>query len=111
MAEHDARRRLELEVRERPELGLGEPADLGLRELDVGAQLLRDLLGGRRDLVGADAEVLGVPVVEAARVLAHRLLAAALDVGEHVRHDAADVAAGGAARVLVWALPVLDPGG
>ena len=73
MAERDARQRLDLEVGQRRALCGRERAHLLLGERDVLAQLVVDLLGRRGDRRVVDAEALGRPAVEHARVVADRV--------------------------------------
>ena len=64
-------------------LVLGEVAHLRLREVDVVEVLLRQAGDAGLDLGVGQPEVLAVPVVELHRQLAHRRVAARLDVGEN----------------------------
>ena len=82
VAEADARERLDLEVRHRRALGLGERPHLLLAERDVVEHLGRDALEARRDLVGVEPEGLRLPAVETGRV--------APDGGVSVRRDGGD---------------------
>ena len=91
MAESHARKRLQLEVRERSALGFSEAAHLFLRERDVLLQLVGNGRGGRVDLGAADDKRVGRPTIQLQRPVAHRGLAPALDVGQHRRDRVADV--------------------
>jgi hypothetical protein len=53
--------------------------------------------GHRADLVGLHAEIVTLPLVQVARVLAHRRVAIGGDVVEHAAHGLLDVR-----RVLRW---------
>ena len=80
--EDDARKGLDLDVRDRRALNLGEAADLRLGEADVGEVGLGDISNQARDLVGSQAEARTVVVIEALRVVADSGVATRLDVGE-----------------------------
>ena len=107
MAEHDAGQRLDLDVPHRRALVLGEVAHLRLRELDVVDVARRELGQAAADLGVGEAVVVAVPAVELDRQLAHGLVAAGLDVGEHRLDRGADlgVVLGDCARVA----PALEP--
>ena len=80
---------LDFDVLQRVLLDLREIADLRLRELDVVDLARRHGLDAGLDLRRAQLEGGRVPVVELARVLAHRLVAALLDVGQDGLHGLA----------------------
>jgi len=85
VAERDAGQRLDLEVLERAALRGSEAAHLLLREGDVAAQLVVDLLRGGGDRRVVDDERLRLPRVELARVVADAVDPVALDAREHLR--------------------------
>ncbi len=84
MTEHHARQRFDFDITQGIALDLREIADLFLRELDVRDNLPGQLAHAVLDLALAQSEILGRPVVEFLRQLAHRCVAAFLDVGEDV---------------------------
>ena len=84
MAEDDAGHRLALDVAERVLLDLREVPDLGLGELDVRPLARAHPLVAGVDRGPAQAEVVGRPAVEPLGALAHRGVAARLDLPENV---------------------------
>ena len=67
MAEHHARQGLDLDILQRGALDLGEIADLGLREFDVGDRLRRDLGDERRGSRRRRAESSAATICRSAR--------------------------------------------
>ncbi len=107
VAEHDAWQRLDLDVLERRALLLGEVPDLRLGELDVLDRPAGKLGEAVPDLLVRQPVVGAVPAVELDREIAHRRVAARLDVGERLLDDRAGlrVVRGDLARVA----PLLQP--
>ncbi len=94
MAEKHAGQGLDLDILERGALELGEIADLGLREFDVGDGLRRDLGDEGGDLGSGQAEARRRPFVEFFREFAHRSVAARADIGDDALDRAADLGVG-----------------
>ena len=109
VAEDDAGQRLDLEVAHRVLLLLREVAHLRLGELDVVEVALGDLADGALDLGRREAEVLRRPVVELLRQVAHRRVAARLDVGEDPLDRRAHLGVGRLDRARVHS--ALEPAG
>ncbi len=101
--EHDARKRLDLEVVERRLLLLGEIADLRLGEADVVEVALADFRDGALDFLLAQPEILRRPLVEFLRQLPDRLVAALLDGGQDRLDRFADFGVRGLDRARVEA--------
>ena len=95
MAEFDAGDGLDLDVGEGGALDLGELANLGLGEGDVGDGLVRHRGDEAVDLLGAKAKALGRPAVEFHRQRAHRIRTARFDVGEDRLDRLAHLGVGG----------------
>ncbi len=91
VAQDHAGQCFDLDVLQRVLLDLGEIADLRLREPDVVDFARRHGFDAGLDLRRAQLEGRRVPVVELARILAHRLVAALLDVGQDGLHGLADL--------------------
>ena len=82
VAEHHARQGLHLDILHRVALDAGEVTHLALREGDVLDGLFRQSVVGRGDILGADAEIVGRPVVELQGVFAGGRVAPGRDVGD-----------------------------
>jgi hypothetical protein len=82
--EHHARQRFDFHVTQRIPLDLREVADLLLRELDVLDHLFGQRAHAVLDLALGHAETLRGPAVELGREIAHRVVAALLDIGKNV---------------------------
>jgi hypothetical protein len=95
VAEDHAGQRLDLDLLHAVLLDLREVAHLRLRELDVLQVLAGELVDAVLHLLRREAVILAVPAVELDRQLAHRRIAAALDVGkrrfDRVAHLAVEV--------------------
>ena len=109
VAQHDARHRLDLEIAQALLLLHGEVAHLSLCEGDVVEVALAELSHGRVDLRRGEKEVVRVVSVELARQFAHRLVAAALHVGEDALDGGPHLVVGIPARLRI--LAALEPRG
>ena len=89
MAQNDAGQGFHLDIRHRGALRLGKAADLGLGETDILHVACADLLHRRRDLGRAQPKLGRVVLVEPHRQVAHRGIAARLDIGQHLFHGGA----------------------
>ena len=94
MAQDHARQGFDLHVAQRVALVLGEGADLGLGEGDVGDVLLAERRDAGLDLVGREPVVVAVPPVEADGQLAHGGVAPGRDVGQDPLDGLPDLAVG-----------------
>ena len=94
VAENDARQRLDFEVVHRRFLLLREVAHLRLGEFDVVEIALGHLRDRALDLLRIQPEVFRRPIVEFLRQIAHRVVAARLDVGEDVLDGRAHLGVG-----------------
>ena len=83
MTENDAGQGLDFEVLDALALLLREIAHLGLRESDVLDVALGDLGDGALDVMRAQFEIGGRPVVEFFRQVLHRFVLARVDIGEN----------------------------
>ena len=90
VAKDDARQGLDFDVAQRSALRLGKLAHLFLGELDVRHVARRDLVHRRFDLGGGKAKGGGRVIVELLRQLAHRKIAAGLDIRQDAGDDPAD---------------------
>ena len=94
MTEHDTRQRLHLDILHRVALNTGKVAHLRLRERDVIDHLLGQRVVGCADVLRAQAEIIGTPLVELQRVFASRVIAAGSDVGYNGLHGRPDLGVG-----------------
>jgi hypothetical protein len=83
VAEEHSGQRLHLNVSDGVALHLGEMSHLLLDEGDVVEHLLRQGADDLADLLGAEPETLGDPMVELLRIVAYGRLAPVANVGDH----------------------------
>jgi len=94
VAETDAGKGFDLDIAQGVLLRLGEAADLGLGELDVGDDLVGQTVDQGLDLIGAEAEGGGFPFVEFRRQFADGRITSCGDVFEDGFDGLADLAVG-----------------